>query len=227
MLRPYAFKYIGPSVDQAGDPLPRHVYHVYNAMPLAVLFMDRHYSGKTRTVEAMIKQSIPRLSGDAIYHRIVHSALEVPSDLAALIRPASDAGRINSAAVTEAVCESGLLPQLAEVYMRLAGNKDFILDAYVPDAYQPELAHILTESGFFVISVSLRGSRDQAWMREHPSSALYADYMDSLADRSRIDEESYLDANPDVAQAVAAGKLPSAQHHYWFFGKRENRKLRP
>jgi len=227
MLSPYTFKYIGPSVEQAGDPLPRHVYHVYNALPLAVLFMDGHYSGKTRTVETMIKPGIPRLSGDALYHRIAGSALEAPAELAALVRPVPGSRHIDSAAITQAVCASGLLPQLAGVYIQCAGNKDFILDSYLPDAYQPELADILAEAGFFVINVSLRGVREQAWTRQRPPFAGYEAYMDSLTERSRIDEEAYLAANPDVAQAVAEGKLPSAQSHYRFFGRRENRKLKP
>ena len=227
MFSPYTFKYIGPSVEQAGDPLPRHVYHVYNALPLAVLFMDKHYSGKTRTAEAMIKPGIPRLSGDAVYHRIAGSALKVPAELAALVRPKPGTKHIDSGTITHTVCENGLLPQLAAVYIQLAGNKDFVLDSYVPDTYQPELASILAEAGFFVVVVSLRGVREQAWTRQRQPLAQYEAYMDSLVERSSIDEEAYLAANPDVARAVAEGKLSSAQRHYWFFGKREKRRLKP
>lgn len=38
-----------------------------------------------------------------------------------------------------------------------------------------------------------------------------------------IDEEDYLARNPDVAEAVAAGGLPSASYHYKYFGYFEGR----
>lgn len=227
MLAPYAFKYIGPSVDQAGDPLPRHVYHVCNALPLAVLFLDEHYTGKTRAAAGMIRPEIPRLSGDGIYRRIADCKLDAPEALRALISPAPGTGHIDSAAVTLAACEAGLLPQLAGLYIQLAGGKDFVLDTYIPEAYRGALAEKLERAGFFVANVSLRGVREQAWLRQRPPLDQYEAYMDSLLARSRIDEDAYLAANPDVAKAVAEGKLPSGQVHYWFFGKREKRKLKP
>ncbi len=227
MLAPYTFKYIGPSVDQAGDPLPRHVYHVCNALPLAVLFLDEHYTGKTRTAAAMIRTEIPRLSGDGIYRRIADRKLEAPEALRALISPAPGTGHIDSAAVTLAVCEAGILPQLAGIYAQLAGGKDFVLDTYIPEAYREALAEELERAGFFVANVSLHGVREQDWLRQRPPLGQYGAYMDSLLACSRIDENAYLAANPDVARAVAEGKLPSGQAHYWFFGKREKRKLKP
>ena len=227
LLAPYTFKYIGPSVDQGGDPLPRHVYHVYNALPLAVLFMDGHYAGKTRTAAAIIKPNIRRLSGDGIYRRIFEKKLDAPFELAALIRPVPGTEHIDSAAVTQTVCEAGLLPQLAGIYAQLAEGKDFVLDTYIPEAYQAALVEALAEAGFFTVSVCLQEIREQAWTRRRPPFEQYAAYMDSLTERSRIDEAAYLAANPDVAQAVAEGKLPSGQFHYWFFGKREKRKLTP
>ena len=227
MLAPYTFKYIGPSVGQAGDPLPRYVYHVCNALPLAVLFLDEHYTGKTRTAAAMIKPEIPRLSGDGIYRRIAERKLDAPKALRALISPAPGTGHIDSASVTTAVCEAGLLPQLAGIYAQLANGQDFVLDTYIPEAYREALAGELERAGFFVVNVSLRGVREQAWLRQRPPLGRYEAYMDSLLARSRIDEDAYLAANPDVARAVTEGKLPSGQVHYWFFGKREKRKLKP
>ena len=88
------------------------------------------------------------------------------------------------------------------------------------------MAEELERAGFFVVNVSIHGAREQAWLRLRPSPGQYGAYMDSLLERSRIDEDAYLAANPDVARAVAEGKLPSGQVHYWFFGKREKRKLK-
>ena len=37
-------------------------------------------------------------------------------------------------------------------------------------------------------------------------------------------EESYLEANPDVKEAVENGQFRNGKHHYDAFGKNENRK---
>jgi sulfatase maturation enzyme AslB (radical SAM superfamily) len=41
-----------------------------------------------------------------------------------------------------------------------------------------------------------------------------------------FDEAAYLNANPDVAEAVTAGSLPSGRFHYEHFGRAERRLLR-
>lgn len=40
-----------------------------------------------------------------------------------------------------------------------------------------------------------------------------------------FDEEDYLRCNPDVAQAVERGQMPSGDFHYKTFGRREGRHL--
>ncbi len=42
-----------------------------------------------------------------------------------------------------------------------------------------------------------------------------------------FDEDWYLEANPDVRQAVCAQKLASGREHYLRYGKREGRKPKP
>lgn len=42
-----------------------------------------------------------------------------------------------------------------------------------------------------------------------------------------FDEQGYLDANPDVAEAVANGSFGSGRHHYAVFGRHEPRLQRP
>lgn len=47
------------------------------------------------------------------------------------------------------------------------------------------------------------------------------------SDAETFDENEYLLANPDVAQAVRKGIFKSAFEHFSTFGKNENRKMRP
>lgn len=42
-----------------------------------------------------------------------------------------------------------------------------------------------------------------------------------------FDADAYLRANPDVAQAIQAGQIPSAQDHFERFGKAEGREIVP
>ena len=227
MLGEYVFKIIGRSVDQAGDPLPRYVYHVQHALPLAILFMDEHYTGKTSIARKIINPNIPRISGDAVYYRIAKQELNVPEALGKLVQFVPQTQHIDSSLVTNKICEAGLLPQLACVYAELAGKNDFILDSFIPAHCQLEIGEALEAMGYFVLDVTLRPARKLAWARSRPPYLQYSAYMDKLSRTASIDEQAYLAANPDVAKAVAGGKLPSGQFHYWAFGKREKRKTKP
>ena len=42
--------------------------------------------------------------------------------------------------------------------------------------------------------------------------------------KKEFPEESYLEANPDVKEAVVNGQFRNGKHHYDGFGKNENRK---
>jgi len=82
MLSNYAFKFISASVQQAGDPIPRSVLHIRHKLPVAVLLMDDHYSGKSTLVEAVIKPELPRIHGDSLYANVVSAkyTFQMPCD---------------------------------------------------------------------------------------------------------------------------------------------------
>ncbi len=226
LLAGYSWKYIGNSVPQEGDPVDRHVYHVYHTRPRAILFLDRHYTGKTRTAEAIINKDIPRVSGDGVYYRIAKGALAAPEALQKQIAYVPGTEHIDSAAVTRSICEAGYVAELAAVFAGLGEARDFIVDTYIPEAYREEFAESLEQAGFFVVEVSLHAARKTHWTRQRPPYAQYQAFIKHLDKLCAIDEDAYLAANPDVARAVAAGKVPSARHHYWSFGRREKRRLR-
>lgn len=227
MLSAYSWKYIGRSVDQAGDPVPRHVYHVYHRRPRAILFLDRHYTGKTMTAEAIINKEIPRISGDSVYARIARGQLAVPEELRRLVGYTPGTEHLDSAAITRSICASGRMPLLAEVFAGLADNRDFVLDAYLPEDCREEFADRLEQAGFFVVAISLHEAQKRHWTRQRPPYDQYQAYLAHLDTLCDIDEAAYLAANPDVARAVAEGKIPDARHHYRMFGRHEKRKLQP
>jgi predicted SAM-dependent methyltransferase len=48
----------------------------------------------------------------------------------------------------------------------------------------------------------------------------------TLVTDDNFDEQAYLAANPDVAQAVQEGKIRSGREHFELFGRKEGRKIR-
>ena len=50
--------------------------------------------------------------------------------------------------------------------------------------------------------------------------------LDEIVTLENYDEEAYLSANPDVANAVKDGRLTSGLMHFTIFGKQEGRRLR-
>lgn len=227
MFAPYVYKDIGLSVPQAGDPVPRRVFHLQHARPRAILFTDGHYSGKSSTIEAVISRDIRRISGDDTLYRIASGKLDAPDSLRACVPYEHDSTAVNCAMSMERICANGCLETLADIWLAQANGRDFVLDCYVPPASREHLAAYWNARGFFVVTVSLHAAHERPWTAQRPDFAEYKAYETMLERRYAIDEEAYLAANPDVAAAVAAGTVPNASFHYWNFGRREKRKLKP
>ena len=227
MLAKYAFKSIGSSVPQGGDPVPRHIYHVYHARPYAVTFLDGHYSGKTSAVKALIRPEIRRITGDEVYWQIAGNKIEASPDLREVVAFAPGTRHINSAEITLKICTQGLLPELLSLFLYIAGKENFVLDHFVPAGHRGQVCELLYENGYFVVNAGLHEAAKTIWTRCRPPYKQYLAYTEHLRARNVIDEDAYLAANPDVAEAVAQGTLPSGQYHYLYSGKKEKRKLLP
>ena len=227
MLDKYSFKYMGPSVMQAGDSTRRHVYHVYHKRPYAVLLLDRHYSGKSSVSNALFRPEIFKIFGESVYHGIADGAVEAPEELRRHIVYVEGTRHMQPPRITADICKAGLLRELAAVFLKLAGKRDFILEHYVPPQFHMELASALDEAGFFVVDVATLAGQKLPWTTLRLPYSQYTAYLTHLEALSGIDEEAYMAANPDIAEAVRRGEVPSARFHYWHHGKREKRPLKP
>ena len=223
MLDDYAYKIIGPSARQAGDPLPRYVYHVSKKLPLAVLLLDQHYAGKTSTIRALFKENLRVLSGDSIIYRLCREMRD--QRLIPFIEQVKDGGRINSALFVQLLCENNLLPVLLEKLLQKAEGSDCVIDMFVPSTHHEIVHDFFDERNFFVVNLTLESSRRRPRSQERVSRSVIERYFDYLKKDYLINEEAYLLANPDVAQAVSEGTFPSGQYHYWNFGRFEHRPL--
>jgi SAM-dependent methyltransferase len=150
VLAPYAFKWMGLSVNQAGDPIPRHVVHVSRRRPVAYLLMQPPAHGKTSLARKLFGPSgIPVVSGDLQVTRIAHDEIDVPPALREAI--AQDFSPYLMDRSIERTFESGLGPDLVATWLAEAGEGDFAVDAYVPAAHQGQVRQCLVDAGYLPV----------------------------------------------------------------------------
>lgn len=224
MFAKYACKHICQSVSQAGDPIPRHVFHLRRKQPVAILFMDSPHSGKTTISTTMFRPDLFRVSGDLVYYEIMNGQRAAPDAIKEIINEWRTGNVLNCAAITFKICRSNLLGELCEIIKAQTGERDFILDMYVSPPCREKMRAHWEAQGFFVVDVTLYNARSHP----HEQVASNAEencrnYLEYLQNDFLINEKAYLAANPDVAEAIARGRIPNAQYHYWHFGRREGR----
>lgn len=71
LFSPYAYKHGGKSVMQTGDPVPRHVFHLQNTRPVAILLTGWPGSGKS-TLARKFSKIFKIIRGDALVWEIGH-----------------------------------------------------------------------------------------------------------------------------------------------------------
>lgn len=219
MLKDYAYKEIGKSVRQQGDPVDRYVYHIYNKIPYAILLMDKHYSGKTLLSKTIFNKDIYNLSGDYFLYNIGKQNLsnEICKIYNILVRE----GTYNSASFINAICNNNLLHVLLKLIIDKVKNKNFILDMYVPEKFREFAVTYFNNEGYFVSCVNIYNPEPYKIV----DANVCKHYFEYLNNNYLIDEKSYLEANPDIAKAYEEGRIPNVQFHYWNFGRYENRPL--
>ncbi|GAA3528192.1 methyltransferase domain-containing protein [Zobellella aerophila] len=152
-LKDYAWKLIGHSVNQAGDPLQRYVVHVRKLKPYAWLLMQDPGSGKSTISRRMFggKPGVPVVSGDHAYLRVFEGQLEVSDKLRTLINEEFSTASIDR--VTRRVMAQGLAEEVVALWVDQAGFRDFVLDSYVPEAYRQQIKDSLQSLGYFPVEL--------------------------------------------------------------------------
>ena len=225
MLDGYAYKLISQSVPQAGDPIPREVYHISQKLPYAILALDDPHSGKSFTIRELFKPEIRRISGDVLYYAVADGTCPAPASITDIVM--QNKAHMDCGSITNQIFQKGLIGDFCQWLAERAGHKDFILDMYAPRTERRILAEYLEKNGYYVVNIHLQRAISHPRVRVMAPRGSCARYMDHLRQEFMIDEEAYLAANPDVAEAVRQGRMPGALEHYICFGRAEGRKRAP
>ncbi len=152
VLKDYAWKVIGHSVDQAGDPLKRYVLHIRKLKPYAYLLAQNPGTGKTTIGRRLFANSQAKLiSGDYLYALIADGRLNASAALQKIIAENYSTTTIDR--VTKKVGADGLLEDLVDLWVNQSGYQDFAIDSYLPGEFIPEVKALLANKGFFPIEM--------------------------------------------------------------------------
>jgi len=150
VLAPYAWKWMGPSINQAGDPVNRHVMHVSPRKRTAYLLMQPPAYGKSTIARALFGGTeVPVVSGDQVIGQVAAGKLDAPKPLARAIGEDYSPYRIDAAIAR--VFDRGHGPALVRLWLDQAGDGDFALDMYVPREHQATVRGLLDDAGYLTV----------------------------------------------------------------------------
>jgi SAM-dependent methyltransferase len=160
ILAPYASKWMGPSVNQAGDPVERHVVHVSHRRPVVYLLMQPPGHGKSSVASKLfVPAGIPVVSGDRQISRLARGEITAPPALHAAV--ASDFSPYSINRTVDRLMEKGLGPDLVALWLADAGDGDFAVDGYVPSKYHDQIRELLVAAGYLPVMLD--------WSRAGPA----------------------------------------------------------
>lgn len=170
VLSDYAWKWMGKSIPQAGDPVGRHVIHVSRRRPVAYLLMQPPGYGKSSIARRLFPPAgIPVVSGDAMLGEAAQGKGAASERLRASV--AKDFSPFELDKIIQRAFAAGLCADMVRLWAGQAGEGDFAIDAYVPVEHQPDVEAALSRLGY--LPVTLRW--DKVGPRTGSSDAQVAD----------------------------------------------------
>ena len=182
VLDPYAWKIIGYSVQQVGDPVQRYVVHVSPSKPFVYLLMAPPASGKSTISRTLFaKAGVPVVSGDRVFGLMSRGKVTAPEALLKVL--GSQVKTTGYGKASQRVFGAGLAAQLVDVWIAEGGSGDFALDSYVPEEYQPKVLERLNERGY--VPVMLHWGMEPTMAQRHLAQHKAWNYMQQLQREGR------------------------------------------
>ncbi|HET6435852.1 MAG TPA: class I SAM-dependent methyltransferase [Xanthomonadaceae bacterium] len=152
MLAGYAWKWLGPSVQQDGDPVARHVIHVSRLRPVAYLMMQPPSYGKSTIAKSLFARAgVTVVAGDEVVRRIATGEQDAPAGLRDAVRADYSPFRIDETVRT--LFADGHAQALVAAWLDEAGPGDFALDAYVPESAHAGVEDALRRAGYMPVAM--------------------------------------------------------------------------
>ena len=150
LLADYAWKWMGPSVLQAGDPVARHVLHISRRRHAAYLLMQPPAFGKSSIARSLFsKAGLPVVSGDLLIGQVAAGKLQASPALAGAIAKEHSPFRLDL--TIQRIFDRGLGQELVALWLQHAGDGDFALDMYVPGPHQAAVKQALSRAGYMPV----------------------------------------------------------------------------
>lgn len=150
VLAGHAWKWMGPSITQAGDPVPRHVIHICRRRPVAYLLMQPPGFGKSSLASGLFpKAGVTVVSGDQALSLAAKGKARPTSRLKALVDEHYSPFRID--AVVQRLFEQDMGEDLVALWLERHPGGDVALDAYVPAEHQGRVEQLLQARGFLPV----------------------------------------------------------------------------
>jgi len=157
VLKGYAWKWMGPSVNQAGDPVQRHIIHVSRRRPVAYLLLEPPGHGKSTIAASLFGRShVPVVSGDDRLDHAAKGRVEVPAVLAPWFGEGYSPFALDR--LIGGIFDAGHGPALLDFWLDGVQGKDFALDAYVPAAHHAAVESYLDAQGYLPVQLNWKRS---------------------------------------------------------------------
>lgn len=149
MLADYAWKNLGVSVKQKGDPLERFVYHVTAKRPYMLLAMSKPGSGKSLlATELQTHSTLLCVCGDQIYKEIATGQLNSSPGLHQLCQQMFAPEKILGLA--EKIFEDDhLATEMCDILATQARSMNCYIDTYVPESRHALVTSEMYKLGFY------------------------------------------------------------------------------
>ncbi len=152
VLEPYAWKYVGTSVSQTGDPIGRYVVHIRRRRPLAYLLMVPSSYGKTYVANALFpKANIPVVMGDVLLDDIATGKRQASEALTAFLARRYTKGEVDR--VMRELFAEGLGDDFTGAWAGDSAAADIAFDGFIPDRNQDAMKKRLLALGYFPVEM--------------------------------------------------------------------------
>lgn len=150
ILSRYAYKYMGESAPQIGDPIPRSVFHIRRKKSYAFLLMQEPGAGKT-TIGKTLFHEHKIISGDTLILNIASGRQDCDAELQKFISNGLNPAKIDM--VVRSVFASQLWQKYLDTVLSLSSGDTFIYDGYIPSSYHDLVTEFLQRNGYFPVNL--------------------------------------------------------------------------